>query len=253
MAGVSSKRAMIGRVRFRAALLGLACLLSWWMASTARSAEPEVHATGLFLNEAGDVLTARHAVEKCKALYVVKNGRIEQAWLRAMAPDADLAVLKTRLKPSLSVTFPIEAFEETTPKPVFAEAYAVLQEMPDRSRAMFNAVTVPGNGHFSMMSPVRPGASGSAVLGADGRVLGMVVERTANARSSRGTRSLSRYSTNHLPQGAATEVGAVAYEEIKRFLRDNAVVFHESSQAQLGPGQASAPRAATLSVGVICA
>ena len=239
-------------MRLRAGLLGIACLASWWIAGTARSTEPEVHATGFFLNEVGDVLTARHAVEKCKTLYVVKNGRIDQAWLRAIALGADLAVLKTRLKPSLPATFPIEAFEETTPKPVFAEAYGVLQEMPDRSRAMFNAVTVPGNGHFSMMSPVRPGASGSAVLGADGRVLGMVIERTANSRSPRGTRSLSRYSTNHLPQGAATEVGAVTYVEIKRFLRDNAVMFHESSQAQLGSGQASAPRAATLSVGVIC-
>ncbi|WP_407352065.1 serine protease [Luteimonas sp. R10] len=234
----------------RAVHAGLLCLASPLCAAPAQ--EPEAHATGIFLNMDGDVITARHAVEGCKRLYALKNGRIAPVRVRAMSDDVDAAVLETGLQPLLAATFPVDAADGAVATPVFAEGYSALQAMPDRARAMFNAVTVPAEGRFAMMSPVRPGASGSAVLGADGRVLAMVVERASVSRGAGGVHFLSRGSNRVLPAGGATEVAAVPAQAIKSFLRENAVRFDESERAQLGHEQPSAPRAATLSVGVIC-
>lgn len=234
---------------------GILALCAWCAAPVLHaqvSREPEVHATGIFLNRQGDLLTARHAVEGCRRLYVVKDGRAAPAWVRAMSDDVDAAVLKVGLKPPLAATFPSDATVSTAAMPVFAEGYSALQAMPDRARAMFNAVTVPAKGRFSMLSPVQPGASGSAVLGADGRVLAMVVERAAVSPGGGGVRTLSRRANQVLPAGGATEVAAVPAEAIKTFLRAHFVRFEESEHAQLGHGQPSAPRAATVSAGVIC-
>ncbi|WP_168735267.1 S1 family peptidase [Pseudothauera rhizosphaerae] len=234
----------------RAVLAGLLCAASALHASPPQ--EPEAHATGIFLNMEGDVLTARHAVDGCRRLYALKDGRVAPAWVRATARDMDAAVLKTGLKPILAATFPVETPASALAVPVFAEGYSALQAMPDRARAMFNAVTVPGRERFSMMSPVRPGASGSAVLGADGRVLAMVVERAVVSPGAGDVRSLSRHAGRRLPAGGATEVAAVPAQAIKTFLRENFVGFDESEHAQLGHDQPGAPRAATLSAGVIC-
>ncbi len=49
-----------------------------------------------------------------------------------------------------------------------------------------------------------------------------------------------------------SRVNAVSAEHIKAFLREHAIAFTETDAPQLGRMQAQAPRAATLSVGVIC-
>lgn len=169
-----------------------------------------------------------------------------------MSDKVDAAVLTTGLRPTLVATFPSESAASTSPIPVFAEGYGALRAMPDRDRAMFNAVTTPGRPQFSMLSPVRPGASGSGVLAADGRMLGMVVERVSFGNRMATSRPLTSRSYGASQPAGSTEVGAVSAEQIKQFLRASSVGFSQSRHAQLGQGQAVAPRAATLSTGVVC-
>lgn len=132
------------------------------------SATAETHATGVFLNQAGDVLTARHAIGHCQDILVVKDGRAAQARLRAVSNERDLAVLGTDLAPYLSATFPEQPQTATGSVGVFAEAYSVLQRMPQRASVLSNALTVPGGEGLNLISGVKPGTSGSAVLRGDG-------------------------------------------------------------------------------------
>lgn len=204
----------------------------------------EVSASGVFLNPAGDLLTARHAVIACAALYVVKDVHIVEATILALHPSLDLAVLRTSLKPYLSATL-----VNTLPvggMGVFAESYSALLRMPDRSSVLSNAITIPGEGAFYLLSGARPGSSGSAVLGGTGLMLGMVVERLTGGPGV-GEQRLGRPSS---PGGV--RVKAIAAPQIAQFLRAVDVPFGQSDVAQLGPGQSPAARAATLAVGIYC-
>ncbi len=210
----------------------------------------DAHATGIFLNAEGDVLTARHAVRDCKAVYVIKDARVVLASVRAISPDHDLAVLSTELKPYLSATFPTDMQAQNKSQGVFAQGYTVVQRMPNRASVVFNGLLEPDKGELSLLSPVQPGASGSPVL-SGGLVLGVVVERVALGRMPSGSTALSQMSRGADVHGAS-RVKAVSAEDVKDFLNANDIAYNESDEPQLGRMQAQAPRAATLSVGVIC-
>lgn len=214
------------------------------------SATPQAHASGVFVNAAGDVLTARHAVADCAAVYAVKGRQVVRARLLADSAALDLAVLETALTPYLAATLPETDDIGTRRLGVFAEAYNVLQTMPDRASTVFNAMTAPSEGSLSMLSPVKPGASGSPVLGRAGLLLGLVVQRVAVDSSGPGRILLSR--PQSASSGIGTRVKAVSAAHIKAFLREHGIRFSQSDAPQLAPMQAQAPRAATLSVGVIC-
>lgn len=213
----------------------------------------ETQASGVFLNANGDVLTARHAVAACKTIYATKDGRVVQASVRAASKELDLAVLQTSLKPYLSATLPLTPAMSHRSVGVFTEAYSVLQRLPDRASLLSNAITLPGDGDLQMLSGVKPGASGSAVLGNAGLLLGVVVERVGAVANASVTSStmLSRASAAGVPAGA-TLVRAIGATQIKRFLREGGIAFAENDAAQLGPQQSPAARAATLSVGIVC-
>jgi serine protease DegQ len=213
----------------------------------------DVQGSGVFLNAAGDVLTARHVVKDCHSLYVVKDGRVLPATVLTISQDVnpDLAVLHTGFKPYLSATLAETAPSTTASVGVFAEAYSVLQRMPDRARLLSNAMTVPGSDGLQLLSGAKPGASGSAVLGSGGLLLGVVVERVAAGPGSSGSRMLS-VGTAGGGIGGSTQVLAIPTARIKQFLRERNVEFSESDVAQLGPMQSPAARAMTLSVGIIC-
>ncbi len=196
------------------------------------------------------MLTARHAVRDCSAVYVVKDTKVVMASIQAVSLYHDLAVLSTELKPYLSATFPADMQVHNKSQGVFAEGYTVVQRMPNRASVVFNALSEPNTGELSLLSPVQPGASGSPVLSA-GLVLGVVVERVAPGRMPSGSTALSQVGRDVDAQGVS-RVKAVSAEHVKEFLNENAIAFTESDAPQLGRMQAQAPRAATLSVGVIC-
>ncbi|MFH0129439.1 serine protease [Variovorax sp. EL159] len=229
---------------------GLSCVMA--MAAADAVVPPDTNASGVFLNEAGDVLTARHAVSDCRTLFAVKGAQVSQATVIAASPALDLAVLRTTLKPYLSATLSRADAAPGRSVGVFAEAYAVLQRLPDRAGLLSNAMTVPGAEGLQLLSGVQPGASGSAVLGADGLLLGVVVERVAAAPHASGMTTLSRAASAAGVKGGATQVRAVPASQVRQFLGSHGIAFTESDSPQLSPMQSPAARASTLSVGVLC-
>jgi S1-C subfamily serine protease len=207
----------------------------------------EANATGFFINDSGDVLTARHVIDACQSLFLIKDGQVARAQIKAVSDDRDLAVIGSRIKPFLTASFAKSANPEQV-EPVFAAGYEVLQHMPDRLETIYNAFTrgTPGDqpGEFTMMSSATNGASGSPVLNQAGLVMGLVTERAL--ASSDDPRAYAGRS------GAARYVIAVADDPIKEFLAANHVPFNETNTAQLEPMQPHAPRAATLEAGVLC-
>ena len=164
-------------------------------AAAAQARAPlESQASGLFINAAGQVLTAAHAVTGCASLYALKDGQVRRATVVARDDARDLALLDTGFKPYLSATFAATP-EGSGGRPVFTEG---LWRIAARARAstVFNGMTAPHGGgsatELLLFSPVKPGASGSPVLGGAGLVLGMVVERVAVDGRLSGTVALSR-------------------------------------------------------------
>lgn len=237
------------RRRIAALIVAAACMPAAMSAPARLDRNQELQGSGVFLNTAGDVLTANHVVKNCRSLYVVKDGRVEPATVLATSRDPDLAILHTALKPYLSATLARNAPVKSASVGVFAEAYSVLQRMPDRARLLSNAMTVPGGEGLQLLSGVKPGASGSAVLGGGGLLLGVVIERVG-AGPGTGSQTLSRSADGGTT--GATQVVAVTVDKIRQFLQDHQIDFAESDTAQLGPMQSPAARAMTLSVGVIC-
>ena len=225
------------------------------LAGAAHGAPPEATASGVFLNAAGDVLTARHAVADCRSLFALKGAQVAQARVIAESEALDIAVLRTTLTPYLHAT--LATSERTSAAGsvgVFAEAYAVLQRMPDRTALLSNALTVPavsGAEGLHLLSGVQPGASGSAVLGADGLLLGVVVERVAAAPHASGM-VLSRAASAAGVGGGVTRVRAVPASRLREFLDTHGIAYTHSREPQLGPQQSPGARASTLSVGVLC-
>lgn len=205
----------------------------------------DVNATGIFINDAGDVLTARHAVAGCGSLFVIKDARVARARVRVVSPDRDLAVVGSTLRPLL-----VAAFARTPPgggaQPVFAAGYDALRKMPDRATAVVNGLTRPGAraDALTLMLAATNGASGAAVLDQAGRVIGVVTDRaevaTGDSRAVATRTDAARY------------VIAVPVEPVKAFLAANGVRYDETDAPQLEPLQPHAARAATLEVGILC-
>lgn len=205
----------------------------------------DVNATGIFINDAGDVLTARHAVAGCGSLFVIKDARVARARVRVVSPDRDLAVVGSTLRPLL-----VAAFARTPPgggaQPVFAAGYDALRKMPDRATAVVNGLTRPGAraDALTLMLAATNGASGAAVLDQAGRVIGVVTDRaevaTGDSRAVATRTDAARY------------VIAVPVEPVKAFLAANGVRYDETDAQQLEPLQPHAARAATLEVGILC-
>ena len=209
----------------------------------------EANATGFFVNDDGDVLTARHVIEACRSLFVIKDAQVARASVKAVSADQDLAVIASRIRPLLSATF-ARTSSVSVAQPVFAAGYEALRRMPDRATTLYNAFarsvmqSSAGPIAFTLMSSATNGASGSAVLDQAGLVVGLV---TGRAETSRGdARAVATRSD------AASYVIAVQVDPIKDFLKKNGVAFRETNTPQLEPMQPRAPRAATLEAGVLC-
>lgn len=207
------------------------------VAAASRHYDVRPSATGFFIDRKGTVLTARHAVEGCRALYVLKDGQVSRAELVVASEDADLAVLRAPVIPYLSAMF--TADEQIRPsQPVFTAGYDELSRLKDRSTLMYNGVLLDRRSHpnevrISLLSAVDHGASGSPVLDESGLVIGLIIRR-------------------ELAAPGHSEVIAVSASAIKHFLRRSGLAYDDSDQAQVSPLQARAPRAATLMVGIIC-
>jgi serine protease DegQ len=214
----------------------------------------DVHASGVFLNQSGDVLTASHAVQECGMLYVVKDGHVKEAKVIAMDRDQDIAVLATTLKPYLHATLPQSSLDFSKNITVFSESYEQLRRLPNRASLLSNAITISGDS-LQLISGVKPGASGSAVLDKSGLLLGIITERIMRGTQPAPATTIGKMSSRASMGPAGTgeiRVQAADANGLKQFLRQHHIVFDESDLPQLGAMQSPAARAATLAVGVIC-
>jgi hypothetical protein len=101
----------------------------------ARPPEPaSIHSektgTGFFVDDTGDMLTARHAAEGCTRIVVAKEGRAVAARVVALAPSVDLAPVPKTM--GLAAVFPRNV-TATVNDMVFAAAYDALPPN-DRTR-----------------------------------------------------------------------------------------------------------------------
>lgn len=204
--------------------------------SLARPPEPtaasrEKSGTAFFIDDAGHLLTARHAVEDCARLVVAKEGRVVLARTVALSPRFDLALIKVPKTLGLAAVFPRSSAAAANDM-MFVAAYDKLPEMMTRGGVLANATVVPGGGdagHLAIDSTVTFGASGAPVLDSRGLVEGVISRRTRIDR-----------------------VLAVGASEAKAFLSGNGIRFDQDDRPQIAGGGSRANRAASISARVTC-
>jgi S1-C subfamily serine protease len=203
-----------------------------------RPAEPamirrEKTGTAFFVDDAGHMLTARHAAEGCTRLVVAKEGRVVAARLVALSPRIDIALIKVPKTLGLAAVFPRNATTAANDM-VFAAAYDTLPAMVARGGTLANATVASSfggseAGYLVIDSSVTFGASGAPVLDSRGLVEGVISRRTMINR-----------------------VLAVGAAESKAFLASNGVRFEEDDRPQIAGGASRANRAASISARVTC-
>jgi S1-C subfamily serine protease len=203
-----------------------------------RPAEPTVirhekNATAFFVDDAGHMLTARHAADDCARIVVLKEGRAVAAHLVALSPRFDIALIKVPKTLGLSAVFP-RSVTASVNDLVFAAAYDTLPGMMVRGGTLANATVVSSfggseAGYLVIDSNVTFGASGAPVLDSRGLVEGVISRRTMVNRV--------------LTVGAA---------EAKAFLVGNGVHVEEDDRPQIAGGGSRANRAASISARVTC-
>jgi hypothetical protein len=204
--------------------------------SLARPPEPatigrEKSGTGFFVDDAGHMLTARHAVEGCARLIVAKEGRVVAARTLALSPGFDLALIKAPKTLGLAAVFPRSGSASVNDL-VFAAAYDKLPAMMTGGGVLANATVAPNAGeagHLAIDSTVTFGASGAPVLDSKGLVEGVISRRTRIDR-----------------------VLAVAANEAKAFLAGHGIRFDQDDRPQIAGGGSRANRAASISARVTC-
>jgi S1-C subfamily serine protease len=206
--------------------------------SLARSPEPatirhEKTGTAFFVDEAGHMLTARHAAVDCTRMIVAKEGRVVSAQVVALSPTADLALIKVPKTLGLSAVFPRSSLPAANDL-VFAAAYDTLPAMLTRGGTLANATVVSSfgggeTGNLVIDSNVTFGASGAPVLDSHGLVDGVISRRTAINR-----------------------VVAVGAAETRAFLIGNGIHIVQDDRPQIAGGASRANRAASISARVTC-
>ncbi len=192
----------------------------------------EKSGTAFFVDDFGDLLTARHAVEDCTQVIVTKEGRTVAAHVVALSSRVDLALIKAPKTLGLSAVFP-QAVMASANDMVFVSAYDKLAGLK-RGGTLANATVsgAPGSsqaGYLAIDSDATFGASGAPVIDSRGLVEGVISRRTT-----------------------ASRVLAVDAAEVKDFLASNRIRFDADDRPQIAGGAPRADRAASISAHVIC-
>lgn len=186
--------------------------------------------TGFFVDEHGHLLTARHVVEGCARVMVVKEARHAPARLVAVSARQDLALLKTHKTLGLSAVFPSTV--GTAPSDMlFAGGYDQLAGLQIGGGVIANAQVTgfADNGTLAIDAAVTFGSSGAPVLDRFGLVQGVISRRTA-----------------------ADRVLAVRAGEAKAFLTAQGVRITQDDRPQIAGAASRAHRAASISARVLC-
>lgn len=192
-----------------------------------------LNSTGFFVDESGHMLTARHAVEGCSQVVIVKDRYRVAGRVVAVSPRYDLALLKIPKTLGLAAVFPHDLAANANDM-VFAGAYDTLPGLRVGGGMLANARVTNSfggseEGHLVIDSPVTFGASGAPVLDKNGLVQGVVSRRTMINR-----------------------VLAVGAPQAKGFLAANGVRVSQDDRPQLAGSASRANRAASISAHVTC-
>jgi S1-C subfamily serine protease len=193
----------------------------------------QLDGTAFFVDGAGHMLTARHAVEDCVRILVTKERWRLDARLVATSPRFDLALIKAPRTLGLSAIFP-RSVAIAANDMVFAASYAALGGLQARGGVLANSRVVSSFGgseigHLVIDSPVGFGASGAPVLDGKGLIQGVVSRRTLVNR-----------------------VLAVDAAQAKSFLAAHQVRIGEDDRPQLAGTASRAHRAASISARITC-
>lgn len=191
--------------------------------------------TGFYVDDAGHVLTAGHAVGGCRRIVVASNGQPQEAAVIARSQKKDLALLKVERSLGAAAVFAREVDVER-PGLVFAAGYQDLPQLLAEGGALSNAVLRSGresraaSGDIELISDASFGTSGAPVLASSGLAIGVVTHKKASG-----------------------QVFAVHADPAKEFLRAQGVLVREDDRPRLTVWQDRASFAARMSVTVHCA
>ena len=135
--------------------------------------------SGFVVNRAGNVVTNRHAVDGCREIEVLSNGKPLPATLVAVDRTADLAVLQIPWHLADMAAFrsgsPLRPGE--TVAVIGYPLQGVLSSQPSITTGTVSAMAGPHNDRqlIQISAPVQPGNSGGPLVDQSGAVIGVVV------------------------------------------------------------------------------
>lgn len=249
---VFAKKTAIGRRRGAWTVL-LAISVLWSASVLARAAAssrggfPEAHGlargaehatsgkeksgTAFFVDDMGDMLTARHVVDDCQRVVVVKDGLDLAAQVLALSDQADLALIKVPRTLGLGAVFS-RSVGAIANDMVFVAAFDNLPNLIASGGLLANATVVANaraDGTLEIESNVIFEASGAPVLDEGAHVQGVISRRSSD---------------NH--------VIAVGVQLAKEFLVGHGIAIAEDDRPKIAALGSRAHRAASISVAAIC-
>jgi len=199
--------------------------------------------SGFWVDDAGDLVTARHVVEGCGQVVISGQGLTQTARVVALSDTDDVALIHAPHTSTLAAIFSEDATDDAG-LPVLAASFVALKSL--KSSGIFSNGILQAqdasDGTLQLTLQAEQGASGAPVLDRKGLLEGMLIRKTQAQYAIVGS----------IPMGGTGYVQAVSRDRIRAFLRAQGVTFGASDQSQLSQSQNLAARAASLTQGVFC-
>lgn len=146
-------------------------------------------ASGIVVDDVGDVLTNNHVVDHCKSITVkTSNSKALVATLAGVDPKNDLAILKIAYGAALGepAHFRSQSRPAQLGESIVVIGYPLTGILSSEPKATFGQVnSVAGyNNDYTLLqisAPIQPGNSGGPVLDESGQVIGVVVSQASLA------------------------------------------------------------------------
>lgn len=199
--------------------------------------------SGFWVDDTGDLVTARHVVEGCGQVVISGQGMSQTAKVVALSATDDVALIHAPHTSTMAVAFSEDVADDVG-MPVLAASFEALKTLKSSgifSNGMLQAQDT-ADGTLQLTLQAEQGASGAPVLDRKGLMQGMLIRKTQAQYAMLGS----------VPMGGTGYVQAVSRDRIGTFLRAQGVSFGTSYQSQLSPSQNLAARAASLTQGVFC-
>ncbi len=194
--------------------------------------------SGFFADGRGHILTNHHVVSGCNRLEVVFEGSTAAAGVRAVDEANDLALLSTGIESDGAAfrTRPGKLGEEAT---VAGFPLSGLLSGLNVTGGQVSAVAEPGL--LQITVPIQPGNSGSPLLDASARVIGVVTSKLNELKMAELTGSITQ-NVNFAVKGAI----------VRGFLDIHGIDYEISAKSAPLSGESVAERARRFTVPVHC-